>query len=292
MYLSDDANNLKRWKMPSDIGTIPAKGFLVVWLGSDDIKDNQAPFKLNCDGGMICLSNASGSLMVSQDYPKAMSRTAWARKTDGGSEWSWTANPTPGATNTTSVFATERLDPPVVSVGSKLFPSSRSVAFTVDIPEGAKLIYTTDGSVPTTSETTTSQNDTGHDESNEPTWTNWIRNSDCEGDDATCFVSKDGDDPNNMYRAIIDGVGSNGSRGIKIHSVDNPENTWDTQFFVYTPDHVWQAGERYRFSMKVRADKSARISVQTQKTPGDYIYWSMLEGGYDITTGGNEIYYE
>ena len=150
MYLSDDANNLKRWKMPSDIGTIPAKGFLVVWLGSDDIKDNQAPFKLNCDGGMICLSNASGSLMVSQDYPKAMSRTAWARKTDGGSEWSWTANPTPGATNTTSVFATERLDPPVVSVGSKLFPSSRSVAFTVDIPEGAKLIYTTDGSVPTT----------------------------------------------------------------------------------------------------------------------------------------------
>ena len=292
MYLSDDANNLKRWKMPSDIGTIPAKGFLVVWLGSDDIKDNQAPFKLNCDGGMICLSNASGSLMVSQDYPKAMSRTAWARKTDGGSEWSWTANPTPGATNTTSVFATERLDPPVVSVGSKLFPSSRSVVVTVDIPEGAKLIYTTDGSVPTTSETTTSQNDTGNDESNEPTWTNWITNGDCEGDDATCFVSKDGDDPNNMYRAITDGVGFNGSRGIKIHSVDNPENSWDTQFFVYTPGHVWQAGERYRFSMKVRADKSARISVQTQKTPGDYIYWSMLEGGYDITTGWNEIYYE
>ncbi|MBR7029881.1 MAG: lamin tail domain-containing protein, partial [Prevotella sp.] len=46
MYLSDDANNLTRWKMPSDIGTIPAKGFLVVWLGSDDIKSNQAPFKL------------------------------------------------------------------------------------------------------------------------------------------------------------------------------------------------------------------------------------------------------
>lgn len=292
MYLSDDANNLKRWKMPSNIGTIPSKGFLVVWLGSDDIKGNQAPFKLDCDGGMICLSNASGSLMVSQDYPKAMSRTAWARKTDGGSEWSWTANPTPGATNTTSVFATERLDPPVVSVGSKLFPSSRSVVVTVDIPEGAKLIYTTDGSVPTTSETTTSQNDTGNDESNEPTWTNWITNGDCEGDDATCFVSKDGDDPNNMYRAITDGVGFNGSRGIKIHSVDNPENSWDTQFFVYTPGHVWQAGERYRFSMKVRADKSARISVQTQKTPGDYIYWSMLEGGYDITTGWNEIYYE
>ena len=33
MYLSNDADSLKRWRMPSDIGTVPAKGFLVVWLG-------------------------------------------------------------------------------------------------------------------------------------------------------------------------------------------------------------------------------------------------------------------
>ena len=290
MYLSDDANNLTRWKMPSDIGTIPAKGFLVVWLGSDDIKSNQAPFKLDCDGGTIYLSDASKKLIVSQDYPKAMSRTAWARKVDGNGEWGWTANPTPGATNATSTFATERLDAPVVSVGSQLFTGSLQI--NVEIPDGARLIYTTDGSVPTTSEATTSQHDTGNDESNEPTWTNWITNGDCEGDDATCFVSKDGDDPNYTYQAITDGVGFNGSRGIKIHSVDNPENAWDTQFFVYTPGHVWKAGERYRFSMKVRADKSAHISVQTQQTPDNYIYWSMLDGSYDITTDWNEIYYE
>ena len=291
MYLSDDANNLKRWKMPSNIGTIPAKGFLVVWLGSDDIKGNQAPFKLNCDGGTICLSNASGSLMVSQDYPRAMSRTAWARKTDGGSEWSWTANPTPGATNTTSVFATERLDPPVVSVGSKLFPSSRSVVVTVDIPEGAKLIYTTDGSVPTTSETTTSQNDTGHDESNEPTWTNWIRNSDCEGSDAVCFVSYNGDERDDVNR-ITNGVGSEGSRGIKVHAIDNPQYSWDTQFFVYTPDHVWKVGEHYRFSMKVRADKPARISAQTHVTPHDYIWYEILGGGLNVTDTWEDFIYE
>ena len=29
MYLSDDAGNLTRWKMPSNMGTIPAKGFFV-----------------------------------------------------------------------------------------------------------------------------------------------------------------------------------------------------------------------------------------------------------------------
>ena len=36
MYLSDDANNLKKWHMPSDMGKVPAKGFKVIWLGSAD----------------------------------------------------------------------------------------------------------------------------------------------------------------------------------------------------------------------------------------------------------------
>ena len=46
MYLSDDASNLQLWKMPSGVGSVPAKGFKVIWLGSNDIKATQAPFKL------------------------------------------------------------------------------------------------------------------------------------------------------------------------------------------------------------------------------------------------------
>ena len=59
MYLSDDADNLKRWQMPNNVGSVPAKGFRVVWLGSDEILTNQAPFKLDCDGGIIFLSDRS-----------------------------------------------------------------------------------------------------------------------------------------------------------------------------------------------------------------------------------------
>jgi hypothetical protein len=146
MYLSRDPNNLTFWKMPQDIGKVPAKGFKVVWLGSNDIKSNQAPFKLDCDGNTICLSDKNGQLITSVDYPMAMSRTAWARTTDGGDAWGWTATPTPGATNTTSTFATERLAAPVVSQGSQLFQGSLTIK--VDIPEGTKLMYTTDGSMP------------------------------------------------------------------------------------------------------------------------------------------------
>ena len=148
MYLSNDAENLKLWKMTYNTGTVPAKGFKVVWLGSNDIKNYQAPFKLDCDGGTIYLSDKDGQLLTSQDYPEALSRTSYARKTDGGDEWGWTATATPGATNATAVFADSRLPEPVVNQSSQLFKSVLKV--NVDIPEGTTLMYTTDGSMPNT----------------------------------------------------------------------------------------------------------------------------------------------
>ena len=149
MFLSVNPDNQYQWQMPSNMGSVPAKGFKVIWLGSNEIKDNQAPFKLDCDGGTIYLSDKNGDLITKQNYPEAMSRTAYARKTDGGDEWGWTATPTPEATNTTAVFAKERLNAPVVNKGSQLFKTSLSIR--VEIPEGTTLRYTTDGSVPTTS---------------------------------------------------------------------------------------------------------------------------------------------
>ena len=110
MYLSDDANNLMRWKMPNNIGTVPAKGYKIIWLGSDNIKSNQAPFKLDCDGGTIYLSDNNGELVTSQDYPEALSRTAYARKTDGGEEWGWTAMATPADSTAVSISSRQSLD--------------------------------------------------------------------------------------------------------------------------------------------------------------------------------------
>lgn len=281
MYLSDDPANLTRWQMPDDVGMVPAKGYKVVWLGSSDIKTSQAPFKLDCDGGTICLSNADGQLVASERYPQAMSRVSWARKADGTGEWGWTADATPEASNATAVFASERLAPPVVSMGSKLFTASLS--FEVDIPEGATLMYTTDGSVPTAPK--------GQEDAASP-WTEWVKNGDCEGDDATCLVGKSGNENGKMLTHFTDGAGYDGSRGIVVHAVANAAEEWTTQFFVYTPDHTWNAGDRYRFSMRIRAERPCEISVQSHKTPGSYIYWSMLNGKYKITTEWQEITYE
>ena len=137
MYLSNDASNPTLWQMPYNIGVIPAKGFKVIWLGSNEIKSDQAPFKLDCDGGTIILSDKDGQPIVKQNYPEAMSRTSYARKTDGGDEWGWTSTPTPEATNTTAVFAKDRLKAPVVNQGSQLFNGSLTIQ--VEIPEGSTL---------------------------------------------------------------------------------------------------------------------------------------------------------
>ena len=146
MYLSKWPDSLKSWRMPTNIGTVPAKGFFVVWLGSNDISTKQAPFKLDCDGGTIYLSDTNGQLITSEQYPKALSRTAWARTSDGGSSWGWTDNPTPGRTNASSVFSDKRLAPPEVSEGSQILKGTLTIK--VDIPSGATLMYTTDGSMP------------------------------------------------------------------------------------------------------------------------------------------------
>ena len=281
MYLSNDATNLKLWKIPTDVGSVPAKGFKVVWLGSSDINAAQATFKLDCDGDTIFLSDASGQLLASEVYPESKSRTSWARKADGTGDWGWTANATPGATNATAVFADKRLDAPVVDKGSCLF--SGSVSVSVTIPEGARLMYTTDGSTPQAPKHTT--------EEQAPEWMDYIVNGDSEGDEAVSLISRDADGNGDAYR-IVDGAGYDGSRGIRVHAIDNPANDWSAQFFVYTPGHIWRSGEKYRFSMKVRADKKAHITTQTHTTPHNYIHWTILDGGYDVTTEWQEITYE
>ena len=150
-YISDDAADLKKWKMPIDIGAAPADGFLAVWFDHYGFytKMTQVPFKLDCDGGTIYISDASGKLIVSQDYPEAIRHCSYARTTDGGNTWGWTSTPTPKASNATSKFASEQLSAPEVNVPSKLFKGT--IQLTVNIPSGVTLRYTTNGSLPTES---------------------------------------------------------------------------------------------------------------------------------------------
>ena len=158
LYISDDAENLTKYNLGRNRGIIPAKGYHVLWFDHYNYhySPSQIDFKLDYDGGSIYLSDTEGNLITSFDYPVAITRTSYARTTDGGEEWSFTARPTPGESNTTSTFANERLATPIVSEDACLFTSP--FTFNVEIPEGATLRYTTDGTTPTLTNGETSTN--------------------------------------------------------------------------------------------------------------------------------------
>ena len=147
LWLSDDPNDLMKVHINYDT-KIPSRGFGVLWFGHHYIMAlTQMDMKLDADGGTICLSTSDGRLIDQMDYPPAIARTSWARTANGGREWSYSAQPTPGKTNSGNAFASQRLTAPTVSHDSQIF--TRAMTVTVEIPEGATLRYTTDGSTPT-----------------------------------------------------------------------------------------------------------------------------------------------
>ncbi len=145
--VTDPADPTAVWTMPQTMGTVPAKGYRLVWFDSNDGNANNAPFTLDIDGGTITFSTASGQTIASQDYPAALERVSYARSTDATGNWGYCGVPTPSASNNGSQLLTKQIDAPVVDQPSQLFTGSLTV--NVAIPSGCTLRYTTDGTLPT-----------------------------------------------------------------------------------------------------------------------------------------------
>lgn len=146
-WLSDQAANLQGARVTQPMA-VPAGGYLNLWFDHHDkYCPSQIDLKLDVEGGTIFLSTPEGSLITQQTYPQAIARCSYARRGPDSSEWGWTATPTPEGSNEGCVYATERLAAPEVDHDSQVFSTTLTVC--VNIPEGATLRYTTDGSTPT-----------------------------------------------------------------------------------------------------------------------------------------------
>lgn len=114
-------------------------------------------------------------------------------------------------------------------------------------------------------------------------WTNILTNSDLEGEDNSSFVSKENSpekvDENGAYLLynsdITDGIGVDGSRGIKVSSFAGAAQDWDAQFWIETP-YALPEGTPYRVAFDYKASESVTVSTQAHSTPSNYLHYEMI----------------
>ena len=121
-------------------------------------------------------------------------------------------------------------------------------------------------------------------------WTNELPDPETlkAGDEVANFVVRDAN--NNDAPAVL--VSEGGVNAAKIVGKTNPAEEWDTQFFIYTPNKTWEAGEKYRLTMKYKATKAIGTDTQVHAGPGDYKHWQMLNPNPSFTTDWQEKTWE
>ncbi len=113
-------------------------------------------------------------------------------------------------------------------------------------------------------------------------WVNILTNSDLEGTDVSSFFSKEAPSIDILPSSIFDGVGVDGSRGIKVTSIAGASQDWDTQFWIYLPCTLPE-GTKYLAEFDYKASREASADTETHGEPGRYIHWSMI-GSPNFTT--------
>ncbi len=164
LYVTDTPSDLKKNKLCSSYGVLPAHGYALLNFGHHDNFTpegyRQIDMELDCDGGTIIISDGT-TILAQQNYPQAPPRISFGRIKDGGAEWGYTGRPSPGYSNERNGgFALTQLPAPTISRKGCRFDSPFSVD--VEITPGSTLRYTIDGTCPTLTNGKTASSTTFH----------------------------------------------------------------------------------------------------------------------------------
>lgn len=125
-------------------------------------------------------------------------------------------------------------------------------------------------------------------------WMELVHNGNAEGSDGASLVCKNGDNPDNLFFNVLEGVGVDGSRCVAVTSAVGATNDWDAQFFIYAPDYEFKMGDQYKVSYMVKASTNVELpGPQAHTTPGNYIGW-YIDGSsaVNLTTEWQEVSFQ
>ena len=146
-YLSDDKDVLSKFSLQGR--SIPAKGYLVVWLdGMIDANTGNTGFGISYEGESIYLVKGEKEVIVDSVYvPGLIYNTSYARLEDGATQWD-VMEPTLGVRNTGAlVLPAQELKEPQFSTESGFYEEKFFLKIQAGV--GEEIYYTLDGSKPT-----------------------------------------------------------------------------------------------------------------------------------------------
>ncbi|MBK9015180.1 MAG: CotH kinase family protein [Saprospiraceae bacterium] len=155
--LSDNPNKPDKWKFPQGT-TIPAGGYLVVWLSGRDeamngyIHTNFKFTQTKSEPETIVFSNANGVELENRKVKTLQIGQSAGRKIDGGDDWGIANITTPGASNNTIYFYEDFVADPDFDLAAGFYQDS--VVVTITCEDSTAIIrYTTNGNLPTVNST-------------------------------------------------------------------------------------------------------------------------------------------
>ncbi len=145
-YLSDDADELGKWSFPSV--TIAPGAFLLIWATDRDLLTPEGEihtsFKIS-NQETISLSAPDLQIVDQVVLPVLSPNQSWGRELDGSPLWLFYNEPSPGLSNNSATGYLGFLNDVTPSHSSGFYPQEINLTFS-NIPDGATLLYTLDGS--------------------------------------------------------------------------------------------------------------------------------------------------
>lgn len=150
-YISDDAANLTKFQLQtsgSDL-IIGAGAYLVLWAtGSPELGAKHLGFSFSASGEDAYLTAPDGTTIISSfSYGVQRSDISYGYLPSNPATLRYFASPSPGSINSSSNTYVGFLNPPIISHESGIYASNITISVSSD-ETGANIVYSTDGSDP------------------------------------------------------------------------------------------------------------------------------------------------